>query len=136
MAAITPVTGPIAFRVLRSAVGTSQTDWIDTPKWATRARIYLSVTTAGTSTALTIHDADPALRDDAQAVALFTGATITAASNHIYLLGDYPKVAEIADAAATDAIVLQDELTDLPSLLGLQIAATGSTYTLSIEYKG
>ena len=135
MAAISPISGPSAFRTLRSGATTSQTDWIDTPHWATKAIVTLSVTTAGTSTIPTFHAADPVLRDDAQAMALFAGATITAASNHFYLLGDYPKVAEVADGAAADAIVLQDELVMIPALLGIQIVATGSTYTLSIHFK-
>lgn len=137
MAAIVPVTTPHgSLLTVRSGATTSQTDWINVPAWAKYADVYLTVTTAGTSTALTISSADPVLRNDSNAIALFAGATITATGEHVYLIGPYPKVAEVADAAAADAVVLQDELASLPPLLGLGVAVTGSTYTLSVHFKG
>jgi hypothetical protein len=137
VAAITPFTPVTPFTIVRSAVGTSQTDWILKPVWANKAIVFLSVTAAGTSSIMTFLAADPALRDDAQVLTLFTGATITAASNHMYPIGDFGiSSAEVADGAAADAIVLQDELRAIPAYLGLQMTTVGGpTYTLSIEFR-
>lgn len=137
MAAIVPVANIGRFHILRSAATTSQTDWLYSPggfkfKFAV---VRLAVTTAGTSTILTISSADPAFRDDGRILTRFTSATITAASDHEYLCGPVPTVTALADADADDAVVAPDALKDLPTLLGLGVVATGSTYTLSIEYK-
>jgi hypothetical protein len=138
MAAIVPISEVFAtLKVLRSAVGTSQTDWIAVPAWAKAVRIDLAVTAAGTSTILTILDANPAFRDDTRSAVLFQGATITAASDHIYEIARgenvAPNVTADTDSATLDARVRVSQ--DPPSLLGLQIATVGGpTYTLSIEF--
>jgi hypothetical protein len=137
MAAITAGAGSGGrFALIRQAATTSQTDWLYTPAWARYAIVFLSITTAGTSTIPTFHAADPVLKDDAQAILLEAGAIITAASNHIYVLGHMlPSGTEIADSATLDATSYQIQYWVLPSLLGVQIAATGSTYTLSVEFR-
>lgn len=138
MAAITRTQVTDGLSLVRQAATTSQTDWLVVPPWAKSAYVYLSITTAGTNTILTLHAADPVLADDAQSIVLFTGATITAATNHLYILGsDASQVTatETADSATLDAVVTDNELRVLPPLFGVQVAATGSTYTLSVFFK-
>jgi hypothetical protein len=133
MAAITPFANIRKFNIVRSAVGTSQTDWLYLPEDARIAIVRLAITTAGTNTILTISGADPNFRDDARISTLFTGATITAASDHEYQFNPAWGQAAGADSATADAVVGIPLLA--PTLMGLGVAATGSTYTLTVEYR-
>jgi hypothetical protein len=127
---INRVTSGLSF--LRQAATTSQTDWFAVPPWAKSIQVYLSITTAGTNTIATLHSADPILKDDVQALALFTGATITAASNHVYHIIPATIGTADADSATADADVIVPA--SLPTLFGVQVAATGSTYTFSVSF--
>ena len=150
MAAITPVTEiPNGFYpALRTATAqatTGQTDWLIVPAWARFLVVYFNLTgNAGTTpTSIPSFQAIPdGLFDDADALALFTGATITAASQHRYNIG--PGVTGIADgtdSATADANVGVN--TVLPgTLIGIKVlndrttADETYTYTLVARFSG
>lgn len=134
MAAISTINAGLAgIAFSRQAATTSQTDWIAIPSWVRAVQVYLSITTAGTSTSVNVLAADPILKDDAQVETVFASATITAATNHFYVLGPYVGNNDSTDSATADSDIVA--LSTLPTLLGLQVTATGSTYTVSVDLR-
>jgi len=144
MAAITPV--PFSpFLVLRNVTAqasTGQTDWISVPQWVGSIIVTFNLTAnAGTTPISTVSllAPDPVARDDTAAVALFTGASITAASFHHYALGPSFTTAG-TDSATASASVVQNG--PIPTTIGVRVTndrTTGDetyTYALAITFRG
>lgn len=143
MALIVPVTFS-PYSVLRNVSAqatTGQTDWIDVLAWPAYLVVTFNLTAnAGTTPISTpsIRTLDPVTRDDTNdVVAIFTGAAITAASFHEYVLGPFTSVG--TDSATADSYIVQNMA--LPATIGIRILndrTTGDetyTYTLTAEFR-
>jgi len=147
MAAITPVdaTGKGTLYELRDVSAqatTGQTDYIVVPAWARRAIVYFNLTAnAGTSPISTVSFQVPPPNTfvDTDLVQLATGASVTAASQHIYHIGPGETgIADGTDQAAADASMGINAT--LPWMLGVKVLndrTTGDetyTYTLKVVF--
>lgn len=134
MAAITPKAGsPYPKRVpLQAAATGTTTDWLDVPDWCDAIKVHLRVTVAGTNTILTIKEANPVSRDDGagNVITIATSATVTATGYHTYLL--HPNATAVADVAGANTAA--QYAVAVPSLVGVTVTPTGSTYTTEIEF--
>lgn len=142
MAAIVPVTQVVngfypSIRDVAAQATTGQTDWLVVPAWARFVVVFFNLTANAGTTPISTPSflaVPEGVFDDADTVTLFTGAAITAASQHRYSTG--PGVTGIADgtdSATVDASVGVNTL--LPALLGVKILNDRTTADETYTYK-